>query len=83
MSDAPTIDDTELLRRYAHDKAEPAFAALVQRHLDFVYACALRRVGNDRHLAEDVAQQVFTVLAREARTLAAHPVLRTCAGRGR
>lgn len=68
-------DDAELLRRYAAENSEAAFAELVARHLGFVYACALRRVGGDAGLAEDVCQQVFTLLARQARELATRPVL--------
>lgn len=68
-------DDTDLLRRYAEDGSEPAFAELVHRHVNLVYAAALRRTGGDPHRAEDVAQQVFTALARDARKLAGHPVL--------
>lgn len=68
-------DDTELLRRYAEENVEAAFAELVQRHVNFVYAAALRRVGGDGHLAEDVTQRVFTALARSAATLVDHPVL--------
>lgn len=67
--------DADLLRRYAHDRDEPAFTALVQRHLGLVYAVALRRVGGDAHLAEDVAQRVFSVLARKAGTLIGRPTL--------
>lgn len=62
-------DDTELLRRYLAERSEPAFAELVQRHLGLVYATALRRVGYDSHLAEEVAQKVFTDLARKAPAL--------------
>ncbi len=69
------IEDAELLRRYAEDRAEPAFAELVQRHVGVVYAAALRRVGGDAQLAEEVAQTVFTTLARKAGSLAHHPVL--------
>lgn len=69
------IDDAELLRRYAAGRAEEAFAELVRRHVNFVYACALRRVGGDAHLAEDVTQQVFTKVAREAAALARRDVL--------
>jgi len=72
---APADDDAELLRRYASGRSEAAFAEFVRRHVDFVYACALRRVGGDVHLAQDVTQQVFTALARSASTLANHPVL--------
>ena len=68
-------DDAALLRRYAEDRAEDAFAAVVQRHLDGVYSAALRRVGGDVHLAEDVAQEVFAALASQAGRLSRHPVL--------
>jgi RNA polymerase sigma factor (sigma-70 family) len=68
-------DDAELLRQYARDGSEAAFAELVQRHLDLVYSAALRRVGGDTHLAKDVAQQVFIALGRQASSLSGHPVL--------
>src|SRR3954471_3896988 len=68
-------EDAELLRRYAAEKSEEAFAALVQRHLNLVYSVALRQVNGDAHLAEDVAQQVFTALARKAAALAERPAL--------
>ena len=68
-------DDAELLRRYAATRAEAAFVELVRRHLDGVYSAALRRVGGDTHLAEDVAQQVFVALAQKAGQLSGHPVL--------
>lgn len=69
------IEDAELLRRYVEDESEAAFAELVQRHLGLVYASALRRVGGDAQLAEDVTQQVFTDVARRAAVLASRPVL--------
>ena len=62
-------NDAELLRRYVEERAEDAFTELVQRHLGLVYTTALRRVGYDAHLAEDVAQTVFTDLARKAASL--------------
>ena len=64
-----TLEDSELLRRYASDRSEAAFAELVRRHLPPVYAFAVRQVGGDAHLAEDVAQMVFTALARKAHSL--------------
>lgn len=68
-------EDTDLLRRYAAEGAEDAFTALVQRHVNFVYGCALRRVGGDRQAAEDVVQRVFVTLARSANKLRTHPAL--------
>lgn len=68
-------DDRELLRRYAEDRSEPAFAELVQRHLRLVYHAALRQCGGDVHRAQDVTQAVFTDLARKASLLARRPVL--------
>jgi len=65
------IEDAELLRRYADEKSETAFAELVRRHLDLVYSVALRQVAGDAHLAEDVSQRVFAALARKARALSA------------
>src|SRR5215213_7579727 len=70
-----TLEDSELLRRYAVDRSEAAFAELVRRHLPPVYACALRQVGGDAHLAEDVAQMVFTALARKAASLTGRQTL--------
>lgn len=67
--------DSELLRRYVEEGSEPAFAELVRRHLDLVYAAALRRLGGDAHAAADVAQQVFIALARQASALTRCPVL--------
>lgn len=69
------MDDTELLRRYAEDHAEEAFAELVRRHLNLVHSVALRQLNGDAHLAADVAQAVFTDLARKAPTLVQHRVL--------
>ncbi len=68
-------EDTELLRRYALEHSESAFAELIHRHVDLVYSAALRRAGGDTHRAEDVSQQVFSELARQARRLTNHPAL--------
>ena len=68
-------DDAELLRRYAENRDEGAFAELVRRRLGLVYHAALRQCGGDAHRAEDVAQAVFTDLARKAAQLARRPVL--------
>lgn len=68
-------EDTVLLRRYAEDRDEAAFAELVARHLDLVHSAALRQVNGDAHLAADVTQSVFADLARKAAALTAHRVL--------
>jgi RNA polymerase sigma factor (sigma-70 family) len=66
--------DSQLLRAYVEHRAEPAFAELVRRHVDFVYSAAQRMVC-DSHLAEDVTQGVFVALAKQAVQLANRPVL--------
>src|SRR5215216_6077969 len=55
------MDDRELLRQYVGHRSEAAFTELVRRHLNLVYATALRLMG-DSHLAKDVAQSVFIQL---------------------
>jgi len=66
--------DSQLLRAYAGERSEPAFAELVRRHIDLVYSAA-RRMVCDSHLAEDVTQGVFVALAKSAPQLADRPVL--------
>jgi RNA polymerase sigma factor (sigma-70 family) len=68
------VSDMELLRRYADDGSEEAFAALVQRHLGLVYSAARRQV-RDEFTAEEVAQATFIVLARKARSLNERTIL--------
>jgi len=68
-------DDAELLRRYVDSRSEMDFTVLVERHLNLVYQAALRRTDGRSDLAQDVTQQVFTTLAREASKLVKHPAL--------
>lgn len=68
-------EDAELLRRFTEENSEAAFRELVQRRIDFVYAAALRQVGGDTHLAQEVAQNVFIDLGRKARALASRPTI--------
>ena len=69
-----TPSDSDLLRRYVRERSEAAFSALVERHVDLVYAAALRQVRQP-HLAREVSQTVFIELARRARTLGSVRVL--------
>src|SRR5438132_697099 len=68
-------EDAHLLRRYAAQHSEEAFAELVRRQVNLVYSAALRLVNGDVHRAQDVTQQVFTELARRADRLSRHPAL--------
>ena len=65
------LTDTYLLRRYAQHGSEAAFGDLVARHVNLVYSTALRILNGDTHLACDVAQSVFTDLARKGMQLCA------------
>jgi len=60
--------DWELIRAYASDRSEGAFAEIVRRHGAMVYANCLRLLG-EAHAAEDALQAVFMVLARKVRSL--------------
>jgi RNA polymerase sigma factor (sigma-70 family) len=69
-----TSSDLDLLRQYAGENSQDAFAAVVRRHLDLVYSAALRQVRSPQ-LAEEVVQSVFTDLARYAHRLAPDTIL--------
>jgi RNA polymerase sigma factor (sigma-70 family) len=55
--------DAELLSEYARSRSDPAFAELSARYTALVHAAALRQVRHP-HLADDVAQAVWIVLAQ-------------------
>jgi len=69
------VNETELLRRFVEENAQDAFAELVRNKINLVYATALRQVGGDSHLAEDVTQGVFLALACQAEKLKRHEIL--------
>jgi DNA-directed RNA polymerase specialized sigma24 family protein len=68
-------DSQRLLAEYARTGSERAFQELVSRYINFVYSTALRLVGGDAHLAEDVAQTVFIGLAGMGRALSTDVML--------
>jgi RNA polymerase sigma factor (sigma-70 family) len=68
------MKDDALLHQFIEAGSQPAFAELVQRHLDLVYSVALRGVRSP-DLAADVSQLVFMDLARQAGEVARLPSL--------
>ena len=71
MADA---NDIALVREFAGQNSETAFAELVRRHINLVYSVAWRFTGNTGD-AQDVTQAVFIILARKAAGLPAGTVL--------
>ncbi len=73
---APELDaDESLLRNFVQTRSPDAFAGIVRRHAGLVHGTALRALGGDASLADDVTQAVFVVFARKASTLRAAAVL--------
>src|ERR1017187_7568216 len=61
-------DDMGLVREYAASQSEQTFETLVSRHVGLVHSAAVRQ-GGDPHLAEEISQTVFIILARKAGSL--------------
>lgn len=57
--------DFEWLQQFARAGNQSAFRDLVRRHIDLVFATALRKVG-DAGGAEEISQNVFGALAKKA-----------------
>jgi RNA polymerase sigma factor (sigma-70 family) len=68
------VADMELLRQYADRNSDEAFAALVARHVNLVYAAALRKTGN-ADAAGEITQAVFIILAQKAGRLSQRTIL--------
>jgi RNA polymerase sigma factor (sigma-70 family) len=66
--------DSQLLRAYVESRSEPVFAELVRRYTDLVYSAALRMLS-DSHLAQDVTQNTFVALAKQAAQIKELPAL--------
>ena len=65
---SPEPTDHSLLREFCEHGSAAAFRCLADRYAGLVFSTALRRTGQ-RPLAEEVAQNVFAVLARKATAL--------------
>ena len=68
------IDDMEFVREYARRQSELAFETIVSRYVNLVYSAAMRQV-RDPHLAEEITQVTFIILARKAHTLGRRTIL--------
>ncbi|MBK7997868.1 MAG: sigma-70 family RNA polymerase sigma factor [Verrucomicrobia bacterium] len=62
------------MKEYVQNGSQEAFKEIVRTHLPLVWSTARRQV-QDSHLAEDVAQQVFSLLAQKAQTLSEDVIL--------
>src|ERR1700728_4484155 len=64
------LEDSKLLAECAKNGGAEGFPGLVERHIDFVYAAALRQTG-DPHVAQDITQAVFLLFLQRAGRLKA------------
>jgi RNA polymerase sigma factor (sigma-70 family) len=68
-------EDSQLLAQYVQTRSESAFTEIVSRHIRLVYSAAVRLLGGNQNLAEDVVQIVFSDLARKAHRIPRGAVL--------
>src|SRR5262245_29743720 len=71
-ADRPDVTDRELLRRFAVESDQGAFATLVGRHSGMVLGVCRRALLNVQD-AEDACQAVFLLLAQKARSVRWQP----------
>ncbi len=64
---ATDILDVQLLETWVRHQRQADFTEIVRRHLGLVQGIARRQL--DQHCSEDIAQQVFAILARKASSL--------------
>src|SRR5258707_10623489 len=62
------VSDRQLLERFTASGDEPAFEAIVDRHAPMLLSLCCRLLS-DAHLADDVLQATFLVLARKAASI--------------
>lgn len=67
-------EDMTLVQKFAATKSDAVFSEIVSRHLNLVYSAAMRQV-RDPHMAQEVTQAVFLILARKAESLDANTIL--------
>ena len=68
LGGGPGLTDASLLRRFAEDRDNDAFEAIVRRHGPMVWGVC-RRILSNSHDAEDAFQATFLVLVRKAASL--------------
>src|SRR5580658_1808209 len=68
-------NDSQIPACDAQDRDGDPFQRLVERHIDFVYATALRQTG-DPHIAEDITQAVFLLFSQRANRLKAGTMIK-------
>lgn len=69
----PSAADHEALRKFQAEGSSPAFSSLTRRYAGLVYGVAMRRLGH-HELAEEVTQDVFSILARKAPSVLQKPI---------